>query len=83
LSTISPLGAGVPPIAPATPAAGSSRTHAAAAANPPGGLWDVLTAEERDYFLSVAALGPVSYGRGSGSPAPSTAPVGQRIDVTG
>lgn len=72
------------PAAPASPATSATTTHASAASEvPPGSdpaLWAVLTAEERSFFQSQAALGPLTYGRGA-RPAPTTAPVGGRIDV--
>lgn len=44
-------------------------------------LWDILTEEERSFFLSRTALGPLTYGPGAGHHGNPAAPVGQRIDV--
>lgn len=44
-------------------------------------LWDILTDEERSFFLARTALGPLTYGRGTGHHDTPSAPVGQRIDV--
>ncbi len=44
-------------------------------------LWDILTDEERSFFLSRTARGPLTYGRGTGHHDTPQAPVGQRIDV--
>jgi hypothetical protein len=46
-------------------------------------LWDLLTAEERDFFAQKMAMGPLTY-RPAGAVRPPTAgPTGQRIDVRG
>lgn len=67
-----------PPAAPAAPVA----TRAAAPQRAgDSALWNVLTDEERSFFLDMNALGPISYGpAGSKSNAPA-APLGQRIDI--
>jgi hypothetical protein len=62
--------------------AASSRP-AAPASHAGSSLWAMLTPEEREFFLSQAALGPLTYRRGrrpASAPAP---PTGQRLDVKG
>jgi hypothetical protein len=70
---------------PSRPAAAPAAPVAARAAAPQrtgeSALWNVLTEEERAFFLDMNALGPISYGpAGSRTPAPA-APLGQRIDI--
>lgn len=47
------------------------------------GLRAVLNEEERAYFDQIAALGPITYGRGGRSAPQAAAPRGLRLDVTG
>lgn len=77
-------GASAPRPIPATdpgPPAPPSAPPDAVAAGQDATLWDILTEEERSFFLARTALGPLTYGRGTGHPAAPSAPVGQRIDV--
>jgi hypothetical protein len=41
----------------------------------------VLTAEERAFFLSTAALGSLGYGPNGAVQRDADAPIGQRLDV--
>lgn len=82
MSAIPPIGAGIPAAGQGPGAVPPPRGQAAAAAPAPP-LWHVLTDEERAYFQSMAALGPVSYGPGGGNASAPASPVGQRVDVTG
>ncbi len=66
------------------------RVAAAPAADSPapsavgeGALWDMLTAEEREFFNEQAQLGSVTYRPGRQSAPIPAAPVGQRLDVRG
>ena len=64
---------------------GEGRGESAASAAPPKGadssLWDMLTPEEREYFVRQAELGPLTYGpRSAASPA---APTGRRLNRLG
>jgi hypothetical protein len=71
------------PIRPTTtPTVARPGAKPAAGANDPS-LWNVLTEDERAFFLDSASLGPVSYGRGGATQQPAAAPLGQRIDVRG
>jgi len=83
LTAIPPAGAGLPPVAPGAPATGAARSRAITPGNNTPALWQVLTDEERAYFESMAAMGPVSYGPGGRAGSAASAPLGQRIDVTG
>jgi len=47
------------------------------------GLRSVLSDEERAYFDQIAALGPITYGRGSKTGLVPEAPRGLRLDVRG
>lgn len=88
------LPGGAYPARPAAPAAGSraakeadaaSATPAAntaAAASEPT-LWDLLTAEERDFFQQAAALGSITYRPSRAAAVIPAAPTGQRLDVRG
>ncbi|MBK7594325.1 MAG: hypothetical protein IPJ11_03510 [Gemmatimonadetes bacterium] len=73
-----------PPSAPAArgsaPVAASSAS-ALAPATKPSPLWNVLTAEERAFFLSTAALGSLGYGPSGAVTREVDAPIGQRLDV--
>lgn len=75
--------------APAPAGASPSAEPAASAANAPGGaahettLWDVLTADEREFFAQQAQLGAVTYRPAHAAAATPAAPIGQRIDVRG
>ncbi|MFN8588921.1 MAG: hypothetical protein U1E86_28220 [Burkholderiaceae bacterium] len=78
------------PVAPkATPTAQASSARPAAepgatAAAQETSLWDLLTAEERDFFQQAAELGSITYRPSRASAAPlAAAPVGQRLDVRG
>lgn len=46
-------------------------------------LWSVLTSEERTFFAKVGSMGPLTYGRMTGSAAPGAPPSirGGRLDV--
>jgi hypothetical protein len=79
LSAIPPIGG--PSIA--QPASGVAPRARAGAAAPAPALWQVLTDDERAYFQSIAALGPVSYGPGGSTAGSPASPVGQRVDVKG
>ncbi len=81
--TISGLPAMPAPIRPnSTPNAARPGAKSATPAADPS-LWNVLTDDERAFFLDSASLGPVSYGRGGATQQPTAAPLGQRIDVRG
>jgi hypothetical protein len=80
LSTIPPIGSGVPP---ASATVNEPRARAASGASSQSALWQVLTDEERAFFDSMATLGPVSYGPAGQSSANAGAPLGQRIDLHG
>ncbi len=78
------------PIYPTPPAAPAARGSAPVAASPssalapatkPSPLWSVLTAEERAFFLSTAALGSLGYGPTGAVTREADAPIGQRLDV--
>jgi hypothetical protein len=76
-----------PPRAPAAVAPPASRTAPPAPAVRPAPaeatLWDLLSAEEREFFTHQAALGPITY-RPDGAPRSGpAAPTGGRIDVRG
>ncbi len=47
------------------------------------GLRAVLNEEEKAYFDQIAALGPITYGRGGRAAPAAAAPRGLRLDVTG
>lgn len=82
---------GPPPIRPAAPPVSGGRPAPAPADRPvppdpvPSGqdseLWGILTDEERTFFLSRAAMGPLTYGPASVAPAPASGPLGQRVDL--
>jgi hypothetical protein len=70
-------------------AARSASSPAAPAAEAPAesSLWELLTADEREFFAQQASLGALTYGRSraaaaGGAPA-NAAPIGQRLDVRG
>lgn len=69
----------------ARPAASRPAAQAAPAAPADGSLWEMLTAEERDFFAQQASLGNITYGRGAqaAGAAKAQAPMGQRLDVRG
>lgn len=76
----------------ATPAARSARSApAAGAATPAAGsapasessLWELLTADERDFFTQQAALGSITYKPSRAAAVAPQAPTGQRLDVRG
>jgi hypothetical protein len=84
MSAIPAIGmAAVTPLAQAGAATRSSAATAPASAASSSALWDVLTDEERSYFASMSALGPVSYGASGDAGSPASAPLGQRLDVRG
>lgn len=58
------------PPAPGTAPAGQDAT-----------LWDILTEEERAFFLTRTSLGPLTYGPAATPHSNPAAPVGQRVDV--
>jgi len=64
-----------------TPPAGESQAPASAASE--ASFWDLLTAEEREFFSQQSVLGPLTYGPRSGHGAPQQGPLGQRVDVKG
>jgi hypothetical protein len=81
-----PLPPNLPPAPASTPPAPRPEAPAApAAAAPPAGasLWDLLTAEEREFFAEQAALGPLTYRPGGATPPGAPAPLGRRLDVKG
>jgi hypothetical protein len=80
LSTIPPIGSGIPPVSSTT---SQPRARATSEVASQSALWQVLTDEERAFFDSMAALGPVSYGASGQSSANAGAPLGQRIDLLG
>ena len=63
-------------------AAAPARKDATAATTAPA-LWDVLTAEEREFFAQQSALGPLTYRHGGTPAKDAPAPTGRRIDVRG
>lgn len=68
--------------APARPAAATtSSASATAARGTDSPLWNVLTDEERAFFLDLNAHGPISYGPRGAASQPPAAPLGQRLDV--
>ena len=70
-------------VAPSRPAEGSAPAEAAPMAGPAASLWEVLTPEERAFFLQQQALGSLTY-RSNGNPGGLTSlPTGQRIDTRG
>jgi hypothetical protein len=75
------------PAAPAAPVPGAASAEATAApARPPAAettLWDVLSAEEREFFTQQAALGPLTYRPDGGTRGGIAPPTGRRIDVRG
>lgn len=71
------------PIARRAPAGPEPAAPAPAAPGAAPGLWDLLTAEEREFFAARAALGPLVYGPARGGAAPAAAPLGGRVDVRG
>lgn len=88
------LPGGAYPARPASPAAASraakdaeanaaapAASSASAASEPT--LWDLLTAEERDFFQQAAALGSITYRPSRAAAAIPAAPTGQRLDVRG
>jgi hypothetical protein len=65
------------------PVEGSTLAEAAPATGPTASLWEVLTPEERAFFLQQQALGSLTY-RSNGNPGGLTSlPTGQRIDTRG
>lgn len=88
------LPGGAFPARPASPSAAAraakeaEASAAPSAANPAGAaseptLWDLLTAEERDFFQQAAALGSITYRPSRAAAAIPAAPTGQRLDVRG
>ncbi len=73
-----------PRSAPASNAPAAAPSEAASAATNETGLWELLTAEEKEFFQQAATLGSITYrpSRASAAPLPA-APVGQRLDVRG
>ncbi|MES2305361.1 MAG: hypothetical protein V4558_07630 [Gemmatimonadota bacterium] len=65
----------------AAPAAPTAARPSAAARAGDSALWNVLTDEERAFFLDMNALGPISYGPGGAKSSTPAAPLGQRIDI--
>lgn len=72
-----PLGVNQAPAA--RRAAGTLPAEAPAGTDPQ--LWSVLTADERTFFARARAMGPLTYGPGSGSSAPAGPSSGGRIDI--
>ena len=66
-----------------TPKAAPAPVKAAGSARGDEGLRAVLNDEEKAYFDQIAALGPITYGRGGRSAPQAAAPRGLRLDVTG
>jgi hypothetical protein len=74
---------GLEAVAPSRPTEGSAPAEAAPATGPVASLWEVLTPEERAFFLQQQALGSLTY-RPNGDPGGRTSlPTGQRIDTRG
>jgi hypothetical protein len=75
------------PAAPAKPAPEAAPAEAVATpAKPPAAeatLWDVLSAEEREFFTQQQALGPLTYRPDGGTRGGMAPPTGRRIDVRG
>ena len=68
---------------PARPAEANAPTDAPPATGPAASLWEVLTPEERAFYLQQQALGSLTY-RPNGNPGGSCSmPTGQRIDTRG
>lgn len=86
-----PAGANAAGAAPASRARAEAKAAAApASASAPAesSLWELLTADERDFFSQQASLGALTYGRARGAAAKSASaagsgPIGQRLDVRG
>ncbi len=80
-----PLGGASParPAAPAAAARAAQEPEAAAAPAAEPSLWDLLTAEEREFFQQAATLGTVTYRPSRAAAAVPAAPTGQRLDVRG
>ncbi len=70
------------PMAPAAPAAPLSRPTAIApsVANPEPALWQVLSSEERSFFLDGLAQKGTTYNPAGATGSAVQAPLGQRID---
>lgn len=70
------------PMAPAAPAAPLSRPAplAPAAGSPEPALWQVLSNEERAFFLDGLAQKGATYNAAGGAGSAVQAPLGQRID---
>lgn len=86
-----PAGANAAGAAPASRARAEAKAAAApASASAPAesSLWELLTADERDFFSQQASLGALTYGRARGAAAKTASaagsgPIGQRLDVRG
>ncbi len=88
-----PAGANAAGAAPASRARAEAKAAAApastsASAPAESSLWELLTADERDFFSQQASLGALTYGRARGAAAKSASaagsgPIGQRLDVRG
>jgi hypothetical protein len=48
-----------------------------------GAFWDLLTPDERTFFVQQGALGPLTYGPRAARSTRSPGPLGQRVDVKG
>jgi hypothetical protein len=83
------ISAPLPPQRPiAAPTARPAAEGAPGAAAQAGGeaaptLWDLLTAEEREFFAQQSAIGQLTYRPGAASREAAPGPTGQRIDVRG
>ena len=75
-TSVPPSGAAPAAPRPAAPAASATPPAMAGAT-----LWDILTPDEREFFLRMADMGPLTYRPGA-TPRPA-APTGGRIDVRG
>ena len=89
MNVIRPAATPVNRPAPAEPRAGAAADRATTRAPSPGSpegtssLWEILTAEEREFFAQGDALGPVTYHPARPAAADPAAPTGRRVDVRG
>jgi hypothetical protein len=79
-ASLSPLRMPVPPLRPQPEAKAAEGARPSAAES---SLWNSLTAEEKEFFVQAANLGPVTYRPGCLRRDDPAAPVGQRVDVRG
>jgi len=79
---VPPALVGSPPARRAGATPGPAGAEAAPEAATPT-LWDLLTAEEREFFSQQLAIGPLTYRPGGASRTDAAAPTGRRLDVRG